>query len=130
MAILFAAAAVTSVSPGAGGLVVGVLLVGYAWAVSPAFFPRSTDLQVAQDRSATGQTPVVFWKPGCLYCMKLRVGLGMRGRELSWVDSSVDEQAQAVVRSANGGDHTTPTVMSQGETRTNPDIAWVRSRLS
>jgi hypothetical protein len=49
---------------------------------------------------------------------------------MSWIDSSVDEQARAVVCSANGGNHTTPTVIFRDETRTNPDAGWVRSLLS
>lgn len=110
--------------------VVAVLMIVYAWVLSPAFFPKSTDLQVALGRAAEGRAPLVLWKPGCTYCIWLRVRLGLSGRRMSWVDSSVDERARAVVRSANGGDHTTPTVIFRNETRTNPDAVWVRSLLS
>ena len=126
-AVLLGAAAVLPVSSGVMGIVIAVLLLVYAWVLSPAFFPRSVDLQVGLERAAVGQAPLVFWKPGCAYCIRLRVGLGATGRRVSWVDSSVDDQAEAVVRSKNGGDHTTPTVMSRDETRTNPDVEWVRS---
>ncbi len=114
---------------GVVGIVMAVLLIVYAWVASPAFFPRSADLQVALERAAAGQAPLVFWKPGCAFCIRLRVGVGSGGRRLSWVDSSLDEQARAVVRSKNGGDHTTPTVMFGDETRTNPDVDWVRKLL-
>ena len=110
--------------------VVAVIMLVYAWVFSPAFFPKGADLQVALKRAAAGRAPLVFCKPGCTYCIWLRVRLGLAGRRMSWVDSSVDEQARAVVRSANGGDHTTPTVIFRNETRTNPDAAWVRSLLS
>ena len=111
------------------GVVAGVLLLVYAWALSPTFFPRSADLAQARRRAAQGESPVIFWKPGCIYCILLRLKLGAAGRRASWVDSSLDEQARAVVRSVNGGDHTTPTVMFGEQTRTNPDAAWVRSLL-
>ena len=127
--VLLGAMAIWVASHEVVAIVVGVLLLLYAWMLSPAFFPRSADLQVALERAAAGQAPLVFWKPGCIYCILLRLRVGSTGRRVSWVDSSVDEQARAVVRSINGGDHTTPTVMFGSETRTNPDVGWVRSLL-
>ena len=128
--IMVLASVALLVAPGGVvGIVIAVLLIVYAWIVSPAFFPRSADLQVALERAAAGQAPLVFWKPGCPFCIRLRVGVGSTGRRVSWVDSSLDEQARAVVRSKNGGDHTTPTVMFRDETRTNPDVDWVRKLL-
>jgi hypothetical protein len=109
--------------------VMAVLLLLYAWIISPAFFPRSADLQVALERAADGQAPLVFWKPGCIFCIRLRVGVGPTGGRVSWVDSSRDKEARAVVRSKNGGDHTTPTVMFRDEIRTNPQVEWVRALL-
>lgn len=127
--MVLGAVALLVASSGVVGIVIAVLLIGYAWVVSPAFFPRSADLQVALELAAAGQVPLVFWKPGCAYCIRLRVGVGLAGRRVSWVDSSVDERARTVVRSQNGGDHTTPTVMFGDETRTNPDVDWVRELL-
>jgi mycoredoxin len=109
--------------------VMAVLLLLYAWIISPMFFPRSADLQVALERAADGQAPLVFWKPGCIFCIRLRVGVGPTGGRVSWVDSSRDKEARALVRSKNGGDHTTPTVMFRDEIRTNPQVEWVRALL-
>jgi mycoredoxin len=110
--------------------VVAVILLVYAWVFSPAFFPRGADLQVALQHAEAGRAPLVLWKPGCIHCIRLRARLGLGARRMSWVDSSIDSQARAVVRAANGGDHTTPTVIFGDETRTNPDAVWVRSLLS
>ena len=128
--VLVAAVFLLTVPRSVVSFVVAVFMVVYAWVLSPAFFPKGADLQVALKRAAAGRAPLVLWKPGCTYCIRLRARLGLAGRRMSWVDSSVDEQARAVVRSANGGDHTTPTVIFRNETRTNPDAVWVRSLLS
>lgn len=109
------------------GIVAGVALLVVAWLISPALFPPSADLDTARRRAEEGQAPLVFWKPGCTYCILMRVRVGATGSMVSWVDSSVDAEARAVVRSLNGGNHTTPTVMFLDESRTNPDAAWVRS---
>ena len=126
-AVLLGTAAVLLAWSGVVGIVTALLMVAYAWIFSPAFFPRSAELKVAVERAAAGQAPLVFWKPGCIYCIRLRAGLVSTGRRVSWVDSSVDEQAEAVVRTKNDGDHTTPTVLYRDQTRTNPDVGWVRS---
>ncbi len=125
--MLLGAVAVLVAPGGAVGRVVVVLLIACSWLVSPTFFPRSTDLEQAVARAAAGERPLVLWKPGCLYCIRLRAMLVVGPRRVSWVDSSLDAGAEALVRSRNQGDHTTPTVVFGDETRTNPEIAWVRS---
>lgn len=53
---------------------------------SPLIFPRSIDTREAQRRSAVDGRPVVFWRPGCKYCMRLRIRLGRSARQLHWVN--------------------------------------------
>ena len=126
--LLGAFVALTSVG-GVLGLAVAVLMVAYAFVLSPALFPRSADLGEARRKADAGQAPMVVWKPGCIYCVRMRLGLRGSGRRVSWVDSSIDEDAQALVRAANDGDHTTPTVFVSGRSRTNPDVDWVREQV-
>lgn len=109
------------------GVVAAVPLLVFAWLISPALFPASANLETARHRAMQGQAPLVFWKPGCTYCILMRIRVGAAGKKVSWVDSSVDEAARSVVRTLNGGNHTTPTVMFREQSRTNPDAAWVRS---
>lgn len=125
-AVVFVAGVPVAGHPGVG-VGAAVALLVFAWLISPALFPASADLDMARRQAEQGRAPLVFWKPGCTYCILLRVRMGATGTRVSWVDSSVDEAARAVVRSLNGGDHTTPTVMFRDESRTNPDAAWVRS---
>ncbi|MEK2494080.1 glutaredoxin domain-containing protein [Kitasatospora purpeofusca] len=116
-------------SPGAAaGLLLGFLAL--AGANSPFIFPRSVGAAEAQRRSAADGRPVVYWRPGCKYCIRLRVGLGRSARRLHWVDIWRDPAGAAAVRAANDGNETVPTVVVAGRARTNPDVAWVREQLS
>jgi mycoredoxin len=124
-----AAGQVISGSPGeaAAILVVFVLLAGV---YSPLVFPRSIGALEAQRRSAADGRPVVYWRTGCTYCLRLRFRLGRSGRRLHWVNIWRDPAGAAAVRAANSGDETVPTVVVAGRPYTNPDPAWVREQLS
>ncbi|MES9511242.1 glutaredoxin domain-containing protein [Streptomyces sp. NPDC000609] len=108
-------------------LVVFVLLAGVN---SPLFFPRSIGALEAQRRSAADGRPVVYWRPGCTYCMRLRIRLGLSARQALWVDIWRDPEGAAAVRAVNDGNETVPTVVVAGRPHTNPDPAWVRAQLS
>ncbi|MEV5176677.1 glutaredoxin domain-containing protein [Streptomyces flaveolus] len=120
---------IVSGNPGAASVVllVFVLLAGVN---SPLIFPRSTGALEAQRRSAVDGRPVVFWRPGCKYCMRLRIRLGRGARRMHWVDIWRDPAGAAAVRAANDGNETVPTVIVAGRPHTNPDPAWVREQLS
>lgn len=67
----------------------------------------------------------VFWRPGCPYCASLRRDLARRGVSATWRNIWADEAARAVVRAANAGNETVPTVRIGQETFTNPSGAAV-----
>ncbi|MHC3474785.1 glutaredoxin domain-containing protein [Streptomyces sp. 7R007] len=124
-----AAGQVLKGSPGtAAALLLGFLAL--AGLGSPLIFPRSIGVQEAQRRSAADGWPVVFWRPGCKYCIRLRIRLGRSARQLHWVDIWRDPAGAAAVRAANDGNETVPTVVVAGQPHTNPDPAWVREQLS
>ncbi|MGC9544855.1 glutaredoxin domain-containing protein [Streptomyces sp. UG1] len=108
-------------------LLLFVLLAGMN---SPLIFPRSIGALEAQRRSAADDRPVVFWRPGCRYCIRLRIRLGRSARQLHWVDIWRDPAGAAAVRAVNDGNETVPTVVVAGEPHTNPDPEWVRAQLS
>ncbi|MEU2246686.1 glutaredoxin domain-containing protein [Streptomyces sp. NPDC019224] len=97
---------------------------------SPLAFPRSISAAEARRRSAVDGRPIVFWRPGCAYCLRLRFRLRRRARRLHWVDIWRDPEAAAEVRAANDGNETVPTVVVAGRPHTNPDPAWVREQLA
>ena len=97
---------------------------------SPLAFPKSISALEAQRRSAADGRPIVFWRPGCTYCLQLRIRLGRSARRLHWVDIWRDPAGAAAVREANDGNETVPTVVVAGRPHVNPDPAWVRAQLS
>ncbi|MFF8359916.1 glutaredoxin domain-containing protein [Streptomyces chartreusis] len=115
-------------SPGAAAalLLVFVLLAGVN---SPLIFPRSIGALEAQRRGAADGRPVVYWRPGCPYCMRLRVRLGRAARQAHWVNIWRDPAGAAAVRAVNDGNETVPTVVVAGQSHTNPDPEWVRDHL-
>ena len=68
----------------------------------------------------------VFWRPGCPFCLRLRATLAARGVRAEWRNIWEDPEALAIVRAANHGDETVPTVRLGGTTLTNP--SWRRLR--
>jgi mycoredoxin len=116
-------------NPGvAAAVLVGFVLL--AAVNSPLVFPRSIGALEAQRRSAEDGRPVVFWRPGCAYCLRLRIRLGRGARRALWVDIWRDPAGAAAVRAVNDGNETVPTVVVAGRPHTNPDPAWVRAQLS
>ncbi|MFE1804795.1 glutaredoxin domain-containing protein [Streptomyces sp. NPDC059533] len=117
---------------GSPGTATAILLAFLALAGvnSPLVFPGSIGAEEAQRRSALDGRPVVFWRPGCKYCIRLRIRLGRGARQLHWVDIWRDPAGAAAVRAANDGNETVPTVVVAGRPHTNPDPEWVRDQLS
>ncbi|WP_432077224.1 glutaredoxin domain-containing protein [Streptomyces wuyuanensis] len=126
------AVATGQIVKGSPGTAAAFLLVFLALAGvnSPLFFPRSIGAQEAQRRSAVDGRPIVFWRPGCTYCLRLRIRLGRIARQLHWVDIWRDPAGAAAVRAANDGNETVPTVVLAGQAHTNPDPEWVREQFS
>ncbi|GHD69652.1 glutaredoxin domain-containing protein [Streptomyces goshikiensis] len=106
-----------------------VAFLALAGVNSPLIFPRSTGAREAQRSSAVDGRPVVFWRPGCTYCIRLRIRLGRSAGRLHWVNIWRDPAGAAAVRAANGGNETVPTVVVAGRPHTNPDPEWVRAQL-
>ncbi|MFI6206390.1 glutaredoxin domain-containing protein [Streptomyces sp. NPDC051041] len=115
-------------SPGGAAAILPVFVL-LAGVNSPLVFPRPIGALEAERRSAADGRPVVYWRPGCKYCLRLRIRLGRSARRLHWVDIWRDPVGAATVRAANGGDETVPTVVVKGRPHTNPDPEWVRGHL-
>lgn len=79
-----------------------------------------------------GEGVVVYWRPGCPYCMKLRLMLRFgrpRPREVTEVNIWQDPEAAAFVRSVADGNETVPTVTVAGRAMVNPSRRTLLSAI-
>ena len=126
--VLLAVAALTAVLNGPGpGLIVPALCVVLAVLLSPRAFPRSVTDAEARAAGARDGRPIVYWRPGCPYCARLRVSLGRHARTLHWVDIWQDPAGAASVRAVADGNETVPTVIAGDRSFVNPAPALVKS---
>lgn len=119
----------------AGAVLVGVLvalfLLLFAWLISPALPPRSVSAAAAEQLAAADGRPVVYWRPGCVFCIRLRLLLGPGVFRAHWVNIWRDPDGAAVVRGITGGDETVPTVVPAGAAGVvNPAPRWVRGVIN
>lgn len=108
-------------------LVVGLVLV---WWIAPFRGGRTTTHQEILAMPETARPVVIYWRPGCTYCQRLKGALGDEGKKAQWVNIWQDDEAAAYVRSVNDGNETVPTVVIDGEAHTNPRPTLVQERLA
>ena len=106
-----------------------LIFLALALLLSPWAFPRSLDAAEAQQASAADGRPIVYWRPGCRYCVQLRFSLGRLAGRAHWVDIWRDPAGAAAVRAVADGNETVPTVVLGGQAVVNPDRAWLREQL-
>lgn len=126
------AVAMVAVSVGDGvfwSVVVPLLYVGGAVWASPIGDCTTLDQAEVVALPADRRRVVVYARPGCSYCFRLRVAL-LTGPQPVWVDIWDDPEAAAFVREVNHGDETVPTVVIDGEMHTNPPPGMVRAALA
>jgi mycoredoxin len=123
---------VTTVRDGdlAAVLAYGVLGAGVSWWLSPWQGGRGARHADVERLPASERSVVIYWRPGCVYCARLRARLRRTSRRATWVNIWQDAEAAAFVRSVNNGDETVPTVVIDGEVITNPDPQLVLDRLT
>jgi mycoredoxin len=114
---------------GTPGIVLLVLFLALALVLSPRAFPKSITAVEAQRLSAVDGRPIVYWRPGCPYCLRLRTRLGAKASRAHWVDIWQDPEGAAAVRAVADGNETVPTVFLAGESYVNPDPAWLTQNL-
>lgn len=112
-------------SPLAGVLVLAVFAVA-AVLLSPPAFPRSTTDASARAAQASDGRPIIYWRPGCPYCLRLRNALRREATRYHWVDIWSDPAAAATVRSVADGNETVPTVVTPERSYVNPSPGLVR----
>src|SRR4051794_31150696 len=72
----------------------------------------------------------VYSTPWCGYCTRLKRQLKSEGLTFAEVDIEQDREAEAIVKAANHGNATVPTlVFSDGSSLTNPTLREVLSKV-
>ncbi|MFE3879579.1 glutaredoxin domain-containing protein [Kitasatospora sp. NPDC059146] len=94
-------------------------------AASGATSGAATDGAATDGVTGSGEV-VLYWRPLCTYCMKLRFGLLFTrlrySRRFTRVDIWKDPDAAAYVRSVADGNETVPTVRVAGRPMVNPSL--------
>jgi len=108
----------------------GIVEMVLAWWVSPLHRGATIPQAEAQRRAETEGAVVIYWRPGCPYCARLRRSLGSLRNRALWVNIWADDAAAARVREINNGDETVPTVLLGTDAAwTNPPADRVRQAL-
>jgi glutaredoxin len=63
---------------------------------------------------------VIYWRPDCIFCLNLLLGLKWTRLRYRKVDIRHDAEARAFVRSVADGNETVPTVVVAGRAMVNP----------
>lgn len=73
----------------------------------------------------------VYSTPWCGYCTRLKKQLRREGVSFDEVDIELDPAAEAIVKAANAGNATVPTlVFADGTSLTNPSVREVLAKVS
>ncbi|WP_309080350.1 glutaredoxin domain-containing protein [Zhihengliuella sp.] len=97
--------------------VIVLALLAFTVFAGIALTVRSGPASGAEQRVAAGGV-AVYWRPGCVYCLKLMWALRSRLGDAYWVNIWEDDDGAAAVRAVNGGNETVPTLVG-------PDGAFV-----
>ncbi len=76
------------------------------------------------------ETTILYWRPGCPYCLRLKARMRLARIPYRAVNIHEDPQAAAVVRSVNGGDELVPTVQVGERFLSNPKVGEVKALLA
>jgi mycoredoxin len=107
-----------------------VTLGALAWWMSPWRAPGGATHREVRARPEGERGLVVYRRPGCPYCERLRRRIGRdRDAVVTWVDIWRDAEAAAFVRGVNDGNETVPTVVADGTAYSNPEPSEVLELL-
>ena len=77
----------------------------------------------------SGPKVTLYWRPGCVFCLRLRLVLWWHHLSVHKVNIWADPDAAAFVRSVADGNETVPTVVVDGYPIVNPVPSQVVAAL-
>jgi glutaredoxin len=106
------------------GLLLGLLV----WWTRPSRGSAHISHAAAQAAAGDGDV-IVYWRPGCIYCDRLKLGLGSARHEVSWVNISKDPEAAEFVTTHGDGNETVPMAVTGGGEVIDATPAAIKARL-
>ncbi|MEM9563694.1 MAG: glutaredoxin domain-containing protein [Actinomycetota bacterium] len=79
---------------------------------------------------ADDEPVTVYWRPGCQFCMALRVGMWLARIPSHRVNIWRDPDAAARVRAVAGGNETVPTVFVGDTALVNPSVRDIKRAMA
>lgn len=113
-----------------GGVLIFIVLLAMAYWLSPWRGGRSVRHGELESLPPEDRRVVIYWRPGCMYCARLKRALGRDRNRATWINIWQDDRAAEFVRSVNDGNEVVPTVVIDGTTHTNPNPELVRHSLT
>jgi hypothetical protein len=89
------------------GLLAGLLV----WWTRPSRGGAHLSHAAAQAAAGDGDV-IVYWRPGCLFCDRLRLGLGSARHDVSWVNILNDPEAAEFVATYRDGNEAVPIAVT------------------
>jgi hypothetical protein len=89
------------------GLLLGLLL----WWTWPGRGGAHISHAAAQAAASDGDV-IVYWRPGCVFCDRLKLGLGSARHDVSWVNILKDSEAAEFVTICRDGNVIVPTAVT------------------
>jgi mycoredoxin len=86
--------------------------------------PDDRSIESGADRDVT-----LYWRPGCMFCLRMRLVLRWHHLSVHKVNIWADPEAAAFVRSVADGNETVPVVVIDGQPMVNPEPGYVVAAL-
>lgn len=85
----------------------------------------------AAAQAAAGDGDVIlYWRPGCTHCDRLKLGLGRARHDVTWVDVCRDSDAAAFVATHHEGSQSVPTAVTGAGEMINATPASIKAHLA
>ncbi|HEX6254320.1 MAG TPA: hypothetical protein VFZ70_00780 [Euzebyales bacterium] len=108
-----------------------VVALGWGWWVSPLRNARPHVPHADAAATAGPYGPVVYWRPGCSYCLKLWRALDRDERDrVTWVNVMADRDASVYVRRFHDGRMVTPTAVMGTGRQIEATASQIRARVA
>lgn len=83
----------------------------------------------AAQAAASDGDVIIYWRPGCIHCDRLKLGLGTLRHDVLWVDISRDVDASEFVAGYHNGVETVPTAVTGAGGMIDATSASIKAQL-